>query len=338
MDIINILNKLTERKDLTKDEIRFFLDGIVKGEVNPSQIAGFLIGLRTKGETVEEITGLIEGMRKHMISLSSLGNAVDTCGTGGDRAGTFNISTTVALVSAGAGVKVVKHGNRAASSQSGSADVLEALGVNTQLSPEQAKQVAEKVGMVFLFAPLYHPAMKHIAPIRKELGVLTVFNYLGPFLNPAGVKRQLIGVPTPEIAEKLAKVASRLGYEHLIIASSGMDEIDISRETKIYEVKGKEMALTIVDPQELGFQKAEVSDLQGGDASENAAIISNILNGKKGPGRDIVVLNSAYVLYAAGKTKDVEEGIKLAEESIDTGAAKKILEKLKMETNHIHVN
>lgn len=329
-----ILNKLLDKKDLTAAEIRLFLDGIISGDVNVSQTAAFLAGLRTKGESVEEIAALIEGMRKHMISLPGIKNAIDTCGTGGDGAGTFNISTTVAFVVAGAGVTVVKHGNRAASSKCGSADVLEALGVTIQLKPEQAKQVIETVGMVFLFAPLYHPAMKNIAPIRKELGVRTVFNFLGPFLNPAGVKRQLVGVPSPRLAKRLAAVSARLGYEHLIIASSnnGMDEIAVSKPTKVYEIKGKEMKTKAVDPQKLGFKKTPHKALQGGNTADNARIITEVLAGNKGPQRDIVLINSAYALYASGKAVTVSQGIKLAEVSIDSGAAKSVLETLKKET------
>lgn len=330
----NTLTKLLEKKDLSTGEIRSFLDGIVSGEVNASQTTAFLIALRMKGETVEEIVALIEGMRKYMISIVGIKNAVDTCGTGGDGAGTFNISTTVAFVAAGAGITVVKHGNRAATSKCGSADVLEALGVNILLKPEQAKEVAEKVGMMFLFAPLYHPAMKHIAPVRKALGVRTVFNYLGPFLNPAGVKRQLIGVPSPELAKKLAKVAAKLKYEHLVIASSanGMDEIDIAGPTQLFEVRGSIIRTKKVDPQKVGFAKPAVKALYGGSAHDNAKTITAILHGKKGAKRDIVVLNTAYVLYAAGKANTVAHGIVLAKESIDSGAAKTVLEDLIKET------
>lgn len=326
----DILNKLMDKKDLTRAEIQTILNGIIQGELNAIQTGAFLAALRTKGATIEEITALIEGMRKHMVTIPGIKGAVDTCGTGGDGAGTFNISTTVAFVVAGAGVPVIKHGNRAASSKCGSADVLESLGVNIMLKPEQAQEVVETVGMVFLFAPLYHPAMKNIAPVRKALGVRTVFNVLGPFLNPAGVKRQLIGVPSPAIAKKLSLVGARLGYEHLIIASSntGMDEIAVSRPTKVYEVKGKEIKMKAVDPQKLGFKKTPLKALQGGSTAENAKIITNVLAGHNGAQRDIVVLNSAYALYAAGKAVTVGQGIKLAEQSIDSGAAKKVLENL----------
>jgi anthranilate phosphoribosyltransferase len=329
------LNKVMSKKHLTKAEICTLLNGVISGELNQVQTAAFLSAMRTKGETIEEITALIEAMRKHMISIPGVRGALDTCGTGGDGIGTFNISTTVAFVAAGAGVPVIKHGNRAASSQCGSADVLEALGVTIMLKPEQAQVVLKNVGMVFLFAPLYHPPMKTIAPIRKELGVRTVFNFLGPFLNPGGVKRQLVGVPSPALAKKLAAVAAKLNYEHLIVVSStsGMDEIAVSRPTKIYEVKGKEIKVRAIDPQKLGFKKSTRKAILGGSATENAQIIRQILAGEKGAPRDIVVLNSAYALHAAGKAVTIAQGIKLAEQSLDSGSAKKVLEKLREETN-----
>jgi anthranilate phosphoribosyltransferase len=334
MNHIQTLNKVLDKQDLSSIEIKTFLDGIVSGEVNGSQIAAFMAGLRVKGETSEEIAGLIEGMRKHMIVLPGIKNAVDTCGTGGDGTGTFNISTTVAFVVAGAGLTVTKHGNRAASSNCGSADVLETLGVHVMLKPAQAKAVVDKVGMVFLFAPLYHPAMKHIAPIRKELGIRTVFNYLGPFINPAGVKRQLVGVPSQVLAKQLAQVARKLDYEHLIIASceNGMDEIDISQPTKIYEVKGNNVTSKTIDPSKFGFKKAAPKALYGGNAHDNAKIIMEIMHGKKGAQRDIVVFNSAFVLYTAGRVKSIAKGIIMAEEAIDSGKAKNSLENLIKET------
>lgn len=330
-----ILNKLLEKQDLSAREIRLFLDGMVTGEVPPAQIAAFLAGLRTKGETVEELVALIEGMRTYMVVVPGGETAIDTCGTGGDGSGTFNISTTVAFVVAGAGVTVMKHGNRAASSKCGSADVLEALGVNINITSMQAKKVAEKTGMVFLFAPMYHPAMKNIAPVRKELGVRTVFNYLGPFLNPAGVKRQLIGVPSPLLAKKLATVAVKLGYEHLLIVSNkdGLDELGLSSGSHIYEVKGERVKSKMFDPLKFGFKTASVKALSGGTAAQNAQLIKEVLSGKKGARRDIVVINAAHALYVSGKVKTVKEGIKLAEISLDSGAAKEVLEHVIKETN-----
>ena len=259
---------------------------------------------------------------------------LDIVGTGGDGAGTFNISTASSFVVAGCGVKVAKHGNRAASSKCGSADVLEALGVNINLAPKQAGKILEKVGMVFLFAPLYHPAMKNIAPVRRELGIRTVFNFLGPFLNPANTKIQLLGVPNIEIAEKLAKVASKLKFTHLMIITSldGMDEITTTESSRVFEVNGSQIKSFIINPQKYGIKKAFKKELLGGDPKQNAGIIQDILEGKKGPKRDIVVLNSGAALYLGGKAKSISEGIKLAEKLIDSKAAKQVLEKLTAET------
>ena len=329
-----LLEKLYAGKDLSSGEIQFLLQNCINDGLTNSQIAAFLIALRMKDETVEEVSGLIQGMREHMIALPGISYAIDTCGTGGDGSGTFNISTTVAFVVAGAGVPVVKHGNKAASSQCGSADVLSELGVAIFLRPEQAKKVFEKVGMVFLFAPIYHTAMKRIAPIRKDLGTRTVFNFLGPFLNPASVKRQLIGVPDEDLAEKLAQVAARLGYDLLFLISNteGMDEIGLHSKTVLFEIKGKKISKKIIDPQKLGFGKVSLEGIQGGNVSENALITRDILSGTQSAKRDIVVLNSAYALLVAGKVNKIFDGIKLAEQSIDSGAANTVLNKLIKET------
>jgi len=334
MNSKQLLEKLFNRIDLTSEEISFLLNQFINGELNDYQMAAFLTALRMKGETVEEIIGLITAMRKHMIHFPKIDSAIDTCGTGGDSSGTFNISTTVAFVTAGAGVPIIKHGNRAASSRCGSADVLTQLGVNIMLQPDQAKKVFDSVGMIFLFAPLYHPATKHIVPVRKALGTRTVFNYLGPFLNPAGVARQLIGVPSKQFANILAKVASTLNYEYLLLVSSeeGLDEIGTNKKTYIYEIKGKQIIEKVVNPEQLGFQKRSPEAIRGGDAQKNAEIIKGFLKGEKGAKRDIVVLNSAYALLVSGKVNDVTEGIELAKRSIDSGAAKDVLNNLIEET------
>lgn len=328
-----LLNKIIDRKDLTVNEAGFLLDEIIDGKLNNSQIAAVLVGLRSKGESVSEITGFIESMRRHMVTVAVKG-AIDIVGTGGDGFGTFNISTAASLVVASCGIKVAKHGNRAASSRCGSADVLEALGVNIMLKPQQAEKVLQKVGMVFLFAPLYHPAMKNIAPIRKELGVRTVFNFLGPFLNPAGVKQALIGVPNVEIAKKLALVAAKLNYQHLLLVASrdGMDEISISGKTEAFVIKKTNIKAMVIDPQRYGFGKSSITDILGGDSAKNARIITDILDGKKGVRRDIVLFNSANAFYVAGKVENVSSGIALAKEAIDSGGAKKVLENLIKET------
>lgn len=310
------------------------LEKIIEGKLNPIQSAAFLVSLRTKGETEQEILGFIQTMRKHMIKINAP-KALDIVGTGGDGLGTFNISTAAALVVAGIGVPVAKHGNRAASSKCGSADVLESLGVNINLTPQQAEEVFKKVGMIFLFAPAFHPAMKQIGPIRKELGLRTIFNFLGPFLNPASTKRQLLGVPNEQIAKKLAGVATKLRFTHLLLVTSkdGMDEITTTSETKVFEVKGSKLNSYYISPKQFGIKMATKKDLLGKDPSDNAGIIQNILKGKKGPQRDIVVLNSAVAFYLSKKVKSIQQGIILAEESIDSGAAVKVLANLIKETN-----
>lgn len=332
----NVLQRLFERKNLTQQEARELVGSMAKGELTSSQIAAVVIALRMKGETVDEIAGFIEGMRDHMVSIPRSGGAIDTCGTGGDGVGTFNISTAVAFVVAGARVRVAKHGNRAASSRCGSADVLESLGVNMTLTAQQAATVLAKVGMVFLFAPLFHPAMKQVAIVRKELGVPTVFNMLGPFVNPARVRRQLIGVPHIDIAKMLAHVATKLNYEHLLIVSSedGPDEISLNGKTHAFEVKRKRVRSFLIDPRVFGMRRGTRKDLLGADAITNASVIRNILSGERGPRRDVVVLNSAFALMVSGKVKNPQEGIARAQESIDSGKAIRVLERLREETNN----
>lgn len=333
MDVFILLNKLVDGNNLSQKEVSFLLEKIIAGELNPIQSAAFLVSLRTKGETVQEILGFIQTMRKHMIKIDAP-LALDIVGTGGDGSGTFNISTATSFVVAGMGVPVAKHGNRAASSKCGSADILEELGVNINLTPKEAEKVFKKVGMAFLFAPLYHPAMKQIGPVRKELGLRTIFNFLGPFLNPAETKRQLLGVPNEKIAKKLSEVAAKLKFDHLMLVTSkdGMDEITTTSETIVFEIKGKKLSSYTITPVQFGLKVATKKDLMGNDSSENASIIQNILKGKQGPQRDIVILNSAAAFYIAGKTKNINHGIKLAEKSIDKGFALDVLEKLIKET------
>lgn len=292
-----------------------------------------LVALRTKEETEEEILGFIQTMRKHMLKVYAP-NALDIVGTGGDNSGTFNISTAASLLVAGMGVPVAKHGNRAASSKCGSADVLASLGVNINLTSKQAENVFKKVGMVFLFAPNFHPAMKIIAPIRKELELRTIFNFLGPFLNPASTQRGLLGVPNIKIAKKLAQVAASLKFTHLllVVSEDGMDEITTTSDTYVFEIKDENLKTYTLSPKQFGIKKASKKDLMGRDAIENASIIQNILNGEKGPHRDIVVLNSAAAFYLAGKVNNIAEGIDCAEKSIDTGLALEVLENLVKET------
>jgi anthranilate phosphoribosyltransferase len=338
MNIQNLLHTLLEKKDLTREESGFLLSEIMKGAVSDVVISAFLTALAMKGETVDEIIGFIQTMKSNMVRVRNglkpfPTNIIDVCGTGGDGKNSFNISTAVAFVVAGAGVAVAKHGNRAASSLTGSADVLEKLGVHITLTAQQAEKVLQNVGMVFLFAPLFHPAMKSVSLIRKELKIRTIFNYLGPFVNPAKVTRQLIGVPNMAIAEKLAQVGKSLGYEHLIIATSedGLDEVSIAGKTYLYEVKKEKISRSVIDSKVYGFDYA-ANKIDGGDVEENAMILKNILDGEKGSKRDIVVINSAVALYVAGKVSTIVDGIHLAQQSIDTGKAREVLEKLVKET------
>lgn len=333
MDTKILLNKLVDGEDLTEKDASILLEKIISRQLNPTQAAAVLVALRTKGESVYEILGFINAMRRHMVKVNAP-KALDIVGTGGDGSGTFNVSTAAALVVAGMGVPVAKHGNRAASSKCGSADCLESLGVNINLTAKQAEKVFQKVGMVFLFAPNFHPAMKVIGPVRKELGLRTIFNFLGPFLNPAGTKKQLLGVPNTKLATKLAKVAQKLNYSHLLLVASegGMDEITTTGKTKAFEIKGDKVKTYTLSPQKFGLKMVQEKDLEGGDPSENAKIIQKILKGEKGPKRDIVILNSAAAFYVAGKVATIKEGIKMAEQLIDSGAALNVLENLIKET------
>jgi anthranilate phosphoribosyltransferase len=335
MDIHYVLNKLIEKKDLTEIEMEQMTADIFSGNVSPVLISSILTALRIKEESIDEITGSIHAMRTHMTHVKSEGVVIDTCGTGGDGSGTFNISTAVAFVAAGAGIQVAKHGNRNASSQCGSADVLEALGVNIQLNADQAATVLQDCGIVFLFAPLFHPGMKHVGPIRKELKIRTIFNFLGPFCNPVEVKRQIIGVPDFVIAQKLAQVATHLDYENLMIVtgSEGLDEISLVGKSHLFYIHKKQIEEIIIDPKQYGLQYANAKELQGGTAMHNAEILLAILEGEKGPKRNIVLLNSAVALVVAEKVKNIEEGLKLASEAIDSGKAKEKLEGLIIESN-----
>lgn len=333
MNTSNLLRTVVQKHDLTTEESYAFLNDIMKGDVDPVQIGALLTALKMKGETVEEIIGLVQSMRKNMTKVAG-SHAIDVCGTGGDGKQTFNISTAVGLVVAGAGVSVAKHGNRAMSSRCGSADVLEALGVTIALTSSQAENVLKKTGFVFLFAPLFHVSMKQVALVRKQLGIPTVFNSIGPFANPARAKRQLIGVADGKLAAKLAKVASSLGYERLFIVTSmdGMDEISIFSKTKVFDVQGQRVSSFVIDPRQFGFTGGSLVNIQGGNACTNATIIQEILNGKTGFCRDVVLLNSACSLLVAGKVRDIPTGIQLAKESIDSGKAKLILENVIKET------
>ncbi len=322
------INTLVLRKDLTYEEAYFTMGEIMGGEATPAQIASFLTALRAKGETVDEIAGLASGMKAKATPVKIKGPAIDIVGTGGDGAGTFNISTAAAFVAAGAGLKVAKHGNRAMTSKCGSADILESLGVKISLSPEGVARCIEELGIGFMFAQAFHPAMKYAAPVRKEIGIRTVFNILGPLTNPAGVEHILLGVPSEELGKKIAAVLHRLGIKHGLVVhgKDGLDEISISDKSIIWDVtKEKVSAPYEVSPKSFGFEKAGAEEVKGGTPQENAATLLCILDGEKGAPRNIAVMNAAAALIAGDAATDLKKAVKISEEAIDSGRAKKIL-------------
>jgi anthranilate phosphoribosyltransferase len=327
----NILNRLLGYQDLSMDEAREVMVRIMSGEFNDTQIAGFLVALRAKGETASEIAGFAQAMREKMIQVPLAIEAIDLCGTGGDAKGTFNISTIASFVVAGAGIPVAKHGNRSITSSCGSADVLAALGVNIDLPPEKVAKAIEKVGLGFMFAPSLHPAMKHVMPARKALGIRTIFNVLGPLTNPAGTSRQLLGIFDGTLTETMAKVLKKLGSREamLVHGEDGLDELTTTSSSKVsHLLKTGVIKSSILNPRSLGLPMATLEDLKGGTAEENAKIANDILQGESGPKRDVVVLNAAAGLVVGGAATDFNEGIQLAGESIDSGSARKVLERL----------
>ena len=333
-----VLEKLVRREDLTLDESADLMRAIMSGELSDAQVAGVLVGLRAKGETVEEITGFARAMREKSVKVTLRTNgAIDTCGTGGDASSTFNISTAAALVVAGMGVTVAKHGNRAVSSRCGSADVLEALGVNIALDPNRAGELVDRVGIGFLFAPRHHPAMRHAAAARSSLGIRTVFNLLGPLTNPAGVRRQLVGVFAPELTETVARVLGALGSERVYVVhgTDGSDEVSVNAPTRVSALEDGAVRTFEFDPREIGVARAAPEDIAGGTAAENAAFIEQTLAGEKGPRRDTVVLNAAFAAMAAGKADTIETGVALASESIDSGRASEKLGALRQTSNEL---
>ena len=325
------IKKVVEGHDLTESEAVAAMQEIMDGEATPSQIASFITALRIKGETVDEVTGFARVMREKSVKIPTTREPIaliDTCGTGGDRLNTFNISTASAFVVAGAGLAVAKHGNRAMSSKCGSADVLEALGVNIGLSPEQVGRCVDEVGIGFMFAPAHHPSMKHAVGLRKEIGIRTVFNILGPLTNPAGAKRQLIGVFDAYLTELMAGVLKRLGSDRAIVAHGldGLDEISTLGRTRITELQDGELKTYEISPEDVGLKTAQPKDLAGGeDSAESARILEEVLNGKQGPARDVVLLNAGAALKVAGKADSFQEGIALAAASIDGGKARAVL-------------
>jgi anthranilate phosphoribosyltransferase len=310
--------------DLTSDKARSVMNEIMQGQATQAQIGAFLTGLRMKGETAEEIAGCARAMRENAVEVKPRNSAVvDTCGTGGDSSGTFNISTTVAFVAAGAGLAVAKHGNRSVSSQCGSADLLQTLGVKLELSADQVARCIDEVGIGFLFAPMLHPAMKHALGPRQEIGLRTIFNILGPLCNPARATRQLLGVYDDGLTELMADVLRALGAEHAFVVhgADGLDELSTTGSNKVSDVHNGQIHTYYLDPQELGLQRANLSDLAGGTAEDNAAITKALLKGEQGPKRDVVLLNTAAVLVIGGKAANVKEGLTIAAEAIDSGSA-----------------
>ncbi len=325
------IGTLVAGKNLTYEEAYFVMGEIMSGEATPAQVGAFLTALRLKGETADEIAGLASVMRTKATPVKIKGPAIDIVGTGGDGAATFNISTAAAFVVAGAGLKVAKHGNRAMSSQCGSADILEALGVKIDLSADSVAECIENAGIGFMFAQVFHPAMRYAAPVRKEIGIRTLFNILGPLTNPANVEYILLGVPSEDLGAKIAAVLKRLGIKHALVVygKDGLDEISISGKSIIWEItKDKLSAPYEVTPKDFGFSKAEIGEVKGGTPRENASLLTRVLGGEKSVLRDIVVMNAAAGLIAGDAAKNFKDAVKLAQESIDSSKAKGKLERL----------
>ena len=326
-----ILEQILDKQNLTRDEAFNVMFSIMLGEFDDPQIAGFLMALRSKGETVDEITGFAQAMREKMITIQLQTPAIDMCGTGGDALGTFNISTTATFVVAGAGVHVAKHGNRSMTSKSGSADVLQALGIAIDKSVEESTKDIEEIGLGFMFAPAYHPAMKHAIGARKALATRTVFNILGPLCNPAEVKAQAMGIFHPDLTEAQAHVLKALGSTDVMVfhGRDGLDEISTTDTTKISQMQNGENINTYeFDSIELGLNRVSLDELQGGEPIENAEIIKSILNGEKGPRRDIVLLNAAAGIVVGGQAETLKDGLESAKKSVDSGVALNILNQL----------
>jgi anthranilate phosphoribosyltransferase len=333
--ITEAVRGLIERRNLTRLEAAGAMQAIMSGEATHIQIAAFLTALRMKGETIDELIGFAEVMRQKAVRVRTRGQEVaamtgtdrdmliDTCGTGGDVSSTFNVSTATAFVVAGAGVRVAKHGTRAISSLCGSADVVETLGVSLDLTPAQVGRCVDEVGIGFLYAPLLHTAMRHVMTARREMAVRTVFNILGPLTNPAGANAQVIGVYSPALTEPIARVLSELGTVRAFVVhgADGLDEISTTGESRVSEVREGAVRNFPVRPEDLGLPRATLKDLRGGDREENAQIIRDLLQGQRGPRRDIVLMNAAAALVVAGKAPDLPQGVKIAEQSIDSAAA-----------------
>jgi anthranilate phosphoribosyltransferase len=343
IEFADALRRLAERRDLSRDEASCVMDQMVSDDVSDVQAAAFLMGLRVKGETADEIAGLAEAMSRAAVRVDSVHRdvLVDVVGTGGDSLGTFNISTTAAFVAAGAGVKIAKHGNRAASSLCGSADVLEALGIRVDLGPREVAACIEEVGMGFMLASLHHPASGRVAGVRRALGVRTVFNLLGPLTNPAGARRQLIGVSNPQYLPLVADALSRMGCEHALVVCGdmGMDELSVTGPSEAIEVRrGQPRGSLVFRPEDCGLSRHRLADLAGGDARTNATITRRVLEEAPGAPRDAVLMNAGAALYVAGRASSPREGVELAQASIDSGSALEVLERMIEVTNRLAVD
>lgn len=334
-----VLGALTRRRDLSAEQAGAAMTEILQGQASPAQIAAFIVALRMKGETVEEMTGLLAAMMDlaEQVPLAGL-DVVDTCGTGGDRSSSINVSTIAAFVVAGAGAAVCKHGNRAQSSQCGSADVLEALGVAFELGPEGVAACVEEAGMGFCFAPRFHPAMRHAGPTRRELGVPTVFNFLGPLANPARARRQALGVADPAMGERMIGVLAANGAERALVVygHDGLDELSTTTTSTVLELREGAVRTYVVDPADLGLRHARPADLKGADAAANADVARRVLGGERGPYRDIVLLNAAAGVVAAGLADHLAGGLEAATAAVDEGRAAAVLERLVTVSNARH--
>ena len=326
-----LVEKLLRREDLSEAEASGAMHTVMAGRATPAALAGLLAALAMKGEQPHEIVGFARAMRAHAVKLSApVGRVFDTCGTGGDRAGTFNISSAAALVVAATGVRVAKHGNRSVSSRCGSADVFEALGVHIAAEPAVVERTLREAGVAFFFAPTFHPSMKHAAQTRRELGIRSAFNLLGPLTNPAGAARQIVGVPRPELTELVARALLLLGSERawVVHGADGLDELSTTGYTKVSECRDGAVHTFYVHPMDFGVPKASTADLAGGDAAENAGIVRGVLEGRKGPARDVVVFNAGAALLVAGTVSSIPDGLRAAEAAIDSGAARATQERM----------
>jgi anthranilate phosphoribosyltransferase len=316
-------------KPLSFEDARAAFDVMMSGEATPSQIGGFLMALRVRGETVDEISGAVATMRAKMLTVEAPEDAIDIVGTGGDASGSYNVSTAAAFIVAGAGVPVAKHGNRALSSKSGAADTLAALGVDIEIGPERISACIREAGVGFMFAPMHHSAMRHVGPSRVELGTRTIFNLLGPLSNPAGVRRQLVGVFAPEWVEPIAHVLKALGTEAAwVVHGDGLDEVTTAGTTRVASLEGGKVRLFELTPEDAGLPRADFAALKGGDAAHNAAALRAVLDGQPGAYRDIAVMNAGAALVIAGRAADIAEGAALAARSIDTGKAREALDRI----------